>query len=184
MKAKKVREVMVALSDYATVSENDTLATAIQRLAENRQDDNFTCKHRSVLALNKDGHVTGKISLRDILKALEPKYKHFEHPEHSGSIGLSRFGLNQTFLDSLLDNFDLWDESLEELVKKAAPIIVKEVMYKPGSGEHVDIDAPLAEAIHQFILGCHQSLLVLENDRVVGVLRLSDMFDLVADLIE
>lgn len=183
MKAKKVREVMVPLSDYATVSEDDTLAVAVQTLNECRQDTAVNCRHRAVLALDANGLVVGKISLRDILKALEPKYRHFEHPESPGSIGLSRFGLNQEFLNSLLDNFDLWDESLEELVQKAAKSVVKDIMYTPAKEEYVNSDAPLAEAVHQFILGCHQSLLVVEDDKVVGVLRLSDMFDLVSNLI-
>ncbi len=184
MKAKIVKEIMVPLSEYATVSEDDTLAVAINRLTECRMDTSLNCRHRAVLALDKDGTVTGKISLRDILKALEPKYRYFENPDNVGNIGLSRFGLNQDFLDSLMDNFNLWDESLDELVTKASKSIVKDVMYTPGKEEHVNFDAPLAEAVHQFILGCHQSLLVVENDQVVGVVRLSDMFDLVSSLVK
>ncbi|MBW2262840.1 MAG: CBS domain-containing protein, partial [Deltaproteobacteria bacterium] len=42
--------------------------------------------------------------------------------------------------------------------------------------EHVEIDATLDEAIHQLIIGSHQSLLVTENGRVIGVLRLTDVF--------
>jgi len=34
MKAKIVKEIMVPLSEYATVSEDDTLAVAINRLTE------------------------------------------------------------------------------------------------------------------------------------------------------
>ena len=49
-------------------------------------------------------------------------------------------------------------------------------MYTPTEAEHVDIDATLDEAIHQLIIGSHQSLLVTEGGRVVGVLRLTDVF--------
>jgi CBS domain-containing protein len=184
MKTKIVRDVMIHLSDYCTVSENDTLSTAIKTLKACRNDPKFSFKHRAVLAYDKNKKITGKISIFDMLKALEPKYRHFEHPENIGSIGLSRFGLSQEFLNSLVSSFNLWDESFEDLVKKASKIKVKEIMYTPSQGEYVDADAPLAEAIHQFILGYHQSLLVLEKEQVVGVIRLVELFDLICDIVK
>lgn len=184
MKDKKVKEIMVPLSDYATISEEDTLANAIKTLKASQNDPKFKLKHRAVLAYDSNNKISGKVSIFDIFKALEPKYRHFEHPENPGSIGISRFGLNQDFLNSLLEDFSLWDETLEELVQKAAKTKVKDIMYSPSKGEYVAIDAPVAEAIHQFILGCHQSLLVVEQDRVVGVVRLTDVFDLVCEIIE
>lgn len=175
---------MIPLSDYATVSEDETLATAVKELKEARNDTTYTRKHRAVLAYDKDGHITGKISFRCILKALEPKYRQFEQSGNAGSIGLSRFGFNTDFLNSLVENFSLWDETLEELCKKAAKLKVKEIMYTPSNGEYVDEDAPVAEAVHQFILGCHQSLLVLKDDKVTGIIRLADIFDLVCEILE
>lgn len=184
MRDKKVHEVMISISDYATVSEDDTLARAIKELKKARDDNRYKYKHRAVLAYGKDGNITGKVSMRCILKALEPKYRQFEHPDDTGSIGLSRFGFSNKFLVSLLEDLSLWDETLEELVKKAANLKVKNIMYTPSNGEYVDEDAPVAEAVHQFILGCHQSLLVLKGGRVVGVIRLSDLFDLVSEILE
>lgn len=184
MKATKVKQVMVPLSDYATISEEDTLADALRVLNHAQTDTKYRLKHRAVLALNAENKVTGKLSFRDILKALEPKYRQFENPENVSGIGLSRFGLNEDFLNSLLDNFNLWDESIEELVQKASKSIVKDVMYTPGQGEYVSADAPLAEAVHQFILGCHQALLVVEDKEVVGIIRLADLIELVCNAIE
>ncbi len=39
-----------------------------------------------------------------------------------------------------------------------------------------DIQATLDEAIHQLIIGHHQSLLVTREGAIVGVLRLTDVF--------
>ncbi|MCF6247492.1 MAG: CBS domain-containing protein [Desulfobacula sp.] len=185
MKDKLVREVMIPISDYATISEEDTLNNAISELKEARKSTKYTRKHRAVLAYDSDNNITGKISFRCIFKALEPKYRQFEHPENGAGVNLSRFGFNEEFLSSLLENFSLWDETLEELVKKASKIKVKDIMYtpNPGTGEYVDEDAPVAEAVHQFILGCHQSLLVTKDGKVVGVIRLADLFDIVCDLL-
>ena len=38
-------------------------------------------------------------------------------------------------------------------------------MYTPAEGEFVSQDASLDEAIHQFVLGKHQSLLVIDNNK-------------------
>lgn len=184
MKEIKVTDYMIELSDYATVSEDATLAEAVQALKASRAESDLNHKHRAVLALDKDGNVVGKLSMRDVLKSMEPKYRQFEHTEESGSIGLSRFGFNAAFLTSLVDKLELWNDSMEDLVKKAGRRRVKEIMYTPSKGEYVPHDAPMAEAVHQFILGCHQSLLVLDGDVVIGVLRLSDVFNLASDLIE
>ena len=183
MKDKNVKEIMIPLSDYATVSEEETLANAIKALKESHKDNNLRYKHRAILVYDKNDHITGKMSIFDILKALEPKYRQYEHPKDIEDIGLSRFGFDQDFLNSLIDKFSLWDETMDELVKKASKLKIKEVMYTPSKGEYVDADAPIAEAVHQFILGCHQSLLVLKKDKVIGILRLTDIFDLVCDIL-
>ena len=183
MKDKNVKEIMIPLSDYATVSEEDTLAYAIKALKESHKDNNLKYPHRAILVYDKNNNITGKLSIFDILKALEPKYRQYEHPKDNENIGLSRFGFDQDFLNSLIDKFNLWDETMEELVKKASKLKIKDVMYTPSKGEYVDEDTPIAEAVHQFILGCHQSLLVLKKDKVIGILRLTDIFDLVCDLL-
>ena len=184
MKDKKIKDVMIALSDYALVSEEDKLSKAVKVLKLARDDTKYKYKHRAVLAYDKDNNITGKVSLRCILKALEPKYRQFENPENIGSIGLSRFGFDNDFLSSHVENLSLWDETLEELVKKASKLKVKDIMYTPSNGEYVNEDAPISEAVHQFIMGCHQSLLVLKDKKVVGIIRLSDVFELVSEIIE
>ena len=65
---------------------------------------------------------------------------------------------------------------MSDIRKKAASLKVKDFMHKPTEGEHVDEDATLDEAIHQLILGRHQSLLVTRNQQIVGILRLTDVF--------
>jgi CBS domain containing-hemolysin-like protein len=49
-------------------------------------------------------------------------------------------------------------------------------MYALTEGEYVSQEASLDEAIHQLVLGQHQSLLVTEGNEIVGILRLTDVF--------
>jgi len=184
MKTQRVNEVMIPLSEYATVKENDTLENAIKTLySSQKATSNHDYKHRAVLVYDETGDITGKLSALDILRALEPKYSQFGHSDHLGKMGLSRFGLSNDFLLSLVENYNLWDESCESLVEKAKTRKVKEIMYSPQEGEYVNEDITIPEAIHQFILGHHQSLLVLKKEKVVGILRLTDVFKLICDLI-
>ena len=182
MKDQKVSQLMIPLSDYATVNADDTLGHAIQALKDAQTDTRFVHKHRAVLVYDENCHVVGKLGIREILKALEPKYMQFAHPENEDTVHLSRFGFSADFLNSLVDRLGLWNDSIDELVGHAVSQKVEDVMYTPSNGEFVDLDAPVAEAVHQFILGCHQSLLVQDGTKVVGILRLSDLFDLVCEI--
>ena len=49
-------------------------------------------------------------------------------------------------------------------------------MQTPSEGEYVSEDTSLDTAVHQLITGHHLSLLVTQNKKIVGILRLSDVF--------
>ena len=92
------------------------------------------------------------------------------------SKAVSRFGLSSNFLHSMFNEFNLFDESLPQICKKAGDMKVTEFMYKPTEGEYVDDTATLSMAIHQLVMGHHQSLLVIREVNIIGILRLTDVF--------
>jgi predicted transcriptional regulator len=57
-------------------------------------------------------------------------------------------------------------------------------MYRPTEGEKVEENATLGHALHALIVGHHQSLLVTRGNKIVGILRLTDMFKLVCERIK
>lgn len=182
MKIRKVKEIMIPLAEYATVNEDDTLKKAIETLHHSQQKPSSqSYKHRAVLVFDRNGKVSGKVGPLDVLRSLEPKYCQLGHSDQFSKMGLSRFGLSNEFLHSIAEHYCLWDESFETLVRKAGALKVKDIMYSPYEGEFVSEDATIAEAIHQLILGHHQSLLVLQKDQVIGILRLADIFKLICD---
>ena len=184
MKTRTVKETMVPLSEYATVSENDTLYDAVKSLynaQKNLKKDQF--RNRAILVYNKNKRITGKVDAIDIIRAIEPKYSQFGQSDQNKNIGLSRFGLSYEFLTSLVKQYDLWDEDFEKLIKKAAKQKIKDIMYSPCKGEFVEEDSSMAEAIHQLIIGHHQSLLVLKDNQITGILRLTDIFKNICDLV-
>ncbi|MFH1156648.1 MAG: CBS domain-containing protein [Pseudomonadota bacterium] len=172
MKTFTVKELMVPLPEYATVSEDATLFDAVMALEKAQEAFNDTkYVHRAILILDKNRRVVGKISQLDALRALEPKYdKILDGP------GLNRYGFSQPFMKSLLKDYHLWNAPLREICKRAASIKIKKFMYTPGEGEFIDETANLDEAIHQLVIGSHQSLLVMKDTEITGILRLTDVF--------
>ena len=126
---------------------------------------------RAILVYDESRKIVGKVSQLDILRALEPKYQEMGSPE-----SISRAGFSPTFLKSMLEQYSILADPFNEICSKSASLIVKEFMYTPTEGEYVGEDAALNVAIHQLVMGHHQSLLVTKGDEIVGVLRLCDVF--------
>jgi CBS domain containing-hemolysin-like protein len=58
-------------------------------------------------------------------------------------------------------------------------------MYTPTEGEYVPMDATLDQALHQLVVGHHQSLLVTKDGKeIVGILRLTDVFQEVCEMMK
>jgi CBS domain-containing protein len=172
MKNITVKDLMVPLTGFVSVSEDDSLFDAVQALEEAFDTrDGIKTHRRAVLVSGKDGKVVGKVSQLDIIRALEPKYDQMDD-----SRAMSRFGFNPKFISNMLKEFNLWNKPLNEICRKAINIKVKQFMYTLTKGEYVDQDAPIDEAVHQLIIGSHQSLLVTKEKAIIGILRSTDVF--------
>ena len=180
MKTIIIKDIMVPLSKYATVKEDATLQEAVAALeaAQARFDDS-RYPHRAVLVLNDQGNVVGKVGQIDILRALEPKYDEVQQPSSRHHTGFTR-----QFLKSLMERHQLWQQPLRENCRQAAGRKVKTFMVTPSEGEFVDEDSTLDQAIHQLVMGRHQSVLVLHQKKIVGILRLTDIFETVSEIIK
>jgi len=172
VKTIAVKDLMVPLSEYVTVSEEATLYDAVLALEKAQEVfDPQKHRHRAVLAFDKNNKVVGKLGQLDILRTLEPKYAEM------GDLGpLSRAGFSPQFLKSMIEKFALWDKPLTDICSKAARLKVKDIMYTPTEGEYVEESASLGAAVHQLVMGHHQSLLVTRGKEIVGILRLVDVF--------
>jgi CBS domain-containing protein len=182
MRITTVRDLMVPLEEYATVSEEATLFEAVMALeqAQDRLDrDRYKYLHRAILVYDKDEQIVGKISQLDVLKCLEPKYAKIVD---SGM--LSGEDLSPRSIKTILEHYSLYKYSVNEVCKKAAKLKVKDIMYTPTEGEYVEEDASLAEAIQRMLMGQHQSLLVSKGEKIVGILRLTDVFKEISERIK
>jgi len=180
MTKRKVKDLMIPLGEYATVSEEANLHEAVLALEEAQgrfRQDRY--KHRAILVYDKEKNIVGKLSQLDVIRGLESGYKKV------GDLrGVAHSGFSPELIRSMIEKHGLWQRPLEEVCRTAPQIRVKDVMYTPTEGEYVDEDATLDRAIHQLVIGRHQSLLVTHEDRIVGILRLTDVFMEICTLIK
>jgi CBS-domain-containing membrane protein len=171
---RSIKELMVPLAEYATVSEDATLQQAFGALKKaNTQLEPDKHRHRAVLVLDDKGRLIGKIGMMEVLRGLEPKYRQLVTPRQ----GLAHLGFTRRFIKSMLGHYNLWDEAIDDICRKAALQTVREFMVVPDESEYIEVTASLDEALHHLVMGPFQSLLVSEGPELVGILRLSDVFD-------
>ena len=177
MGTSSLKELMIPLAEYATVSEDADILEAIDALdAAQKAFDPKRYRHRAVIVLNNEDRVVGKLSQHDIIQALEPEYKESKERRSSAH---NHFGFGQKFIASVSLQYNMWDKPLQNLYKKALKQKVKSFMYKPTEGEYIKISASMNDTIHQLIIGKHHSLLVTDGSDIVGVVRLTDVFEFI-----
>jgi len=178
MENRSVKELMIPLADYAVVPSGASLVDAVSKLkAVERRLQPDRQPARAVLVVDSEGNVIGQLGHLEILQALESKY---------GLLGdlsvLSKAGVSEKLLGSLIQNLSFWRGDLEDVCRRARWTKVSELM-RPIS-ESITEDAPLSEAIHRIVMCQSLRLLVTRGGRVVGVLRLADLFEAVSDILE
>jgi predicted transcriptional regulator len=175
---KKVKDLMIPLSEYAVVPENAGLVEAIQALDEaQKRLQPGRQPHRAILVVDKNNKVIGKIGHLALIKALEPKYADL------GDIGkLGMVGLSENFVTSMMQHFSFFHDNLTDICRRASSIKAKEAM-RPLT-ESVDENATLGEAVHKIVMWQSLSILVTRQAEAVGLLRLSDVFDEITEEIK
>jgi hypothetical protein len=177
MEFKKVKDLMLPLNEYALIDEDATLFDAFFGLEEAQSkvhDDKQP--HRAILVLNKEREVVGKIGHLAFLKALEPKYSNL------GNLSaLSQARISPEYIESIMEDFRFWDGDIADICKRSKKVKVKDVMHPIT--ENIDEEATLMDAIHRIIIWQCLSVLVTRGSVVVGILRLSDIFDEIANCI-
>jgi CBS domain containing-hemolysin-like protein len=174
MDDRRVKDVMVSLSEYPVVSEYATLGEAVlalemaqRRLPAGRQP------YRAVLVVDEKKRVVGKIGQLSFLRALEPRY---------GVMGnldsLFAAGVSEELVASMMEHYRFFEEKLSDLCSRSSRLLAKDVM-RPVT-QSIDENATLREAIHRIVMWQTLSILVTRGSEVVGLVRLSELFDAIA----
>ncbi len=172
MKKYLVKDLMVPLSEYATVSEGATLLETLLALEKAQEEFQHTrYSHRAVLVLDKNKQVIGKLSQLDFLRVLEQENEHIELIN-----SISEFGFSPMAIIAFQEKHRAKGAPIEQTLLTAAKLRVEDFMRSPSECEYIKESTSLDTAIHQFTTGLHLSLLVTKGKAITGVLRLSDVF--------
>jgi len=167
-----VKDLMVPISEYATVPEEATLyesVLALEKAQEKFQQSLYS--HRAVLILDKNKRVIGKLSQMDFLCALEPSDANLDQIRKFKKLGFTRKAVALQQEEYLKNSPPILD-----VYSKAAKLKVTDLMQRPTEGEYVGENTSLDMALHQLTAGSNLSLLVARGKDIVGVLRLADVF--------
>jgi len=168
-----VKDLMVPRSEYAVISEDANIYDAVLALEKAQQEfDQTKYRHRGILVEDGAGRIVGKLGQLDVLRALEPKYEDMK----SDTPSIAKYGFSKKFLLSMLETYKLFDKPMDDICKKAGLEKISKYMHRPTEGEYIAEEDSLDKAIHLLVIGHHQSLLVTRAEKIVGLLRLTDVF--------
>lgn len=169
-----VKDLMTPISEYATIPEGSSLFKAIIALENAKQERGGNIHpHWMVLIMGKNKKVLGKLSQLDILRALAPRDTYTDKIDEMG-----KFGFSTNFISKMREEYRLKKSSLENFYThpNTMNMNVEDFMKTIGENEFVDENTALDTAAHLMFVKNRLSLLVTQENRFVGVLRLSDVF--------
>jgi predicted transcriptional regulator len=172
-----VKDLMVPISEYSTIPEGSTLFEAVVALENAKVEHGRPVySHWMVLIMGKNKKVIGKLSQLDILRSLAPRDKFTDKLDEMG-----KFGFSSHFIATMREEHRMRKASLKEFYTQPETLYMKveDFMKSIAENEFVDENTSLDAATHMMFMKNRLSLLVTKEDRIVGVLRLSDVFSAV-----
>ncbi|WP_319584405.1 CBS domain-containing protein [uncultured Pseudodesulfovibrio sp.] len=158
----KVKELMTPVGDYQTLGTDATLGDVSAVLERG--------SHRDILIVDEKGAFAGILTMLDIITALEPNYKKLFKKN------LQSETLSNRYVAEQFKEFNLWNDTLNNICAKGVKISVTDAMHVPEEGHYINEDNDLEYGVHMYMVGTPQPLIVRNNGQVTGVLRMSDVF--------
>ena len=163
---RRVEDVMVPLTSYSTVREEDTAGDAVELILRSFEKVLGTravkeTGQRDVLVLDKQGNVIGILKLTDLLEGLQPPYM---------SLLKSRPSMADSICLEPPSHTGMFTIMARDVVKKQVGDLMSD------SPPTVRGEANLMEAVNRMVELKAQSLLVMEEQKAVGVIRDQDLF--------
>ena len=166
-----VRDLMVPADKFTKISSEASIYEGLAAL-ESAQEKYLSGKseQRILLVEDKGGKIMGKMSPIDLLSGLETKYQKINYEETLKHLGL------RYIWTAMEEEYQLWGDPFKDLCRKASKVKIKEFIKAPSEGQTVFPDDPIGKSLHLFIMNRHDSLFVFAADKIIGLLRFSDVY--------
>lgn len=177
---KKVKDLMIPIEKYATVSPDATLKEAIHSLRTSYCElDKGICTEtgpRTVFIIDGKDQLVGILDFNSILGTLIP--------EITGGLSakLEALGVSIAFAQADAASLDESQMGFNARVIKNAETKVRDIMLKTKGT--INVDARLIDALKKMYQNKITKLPVYEGSKLVGVLRDADLFLAVADILK
>jgi CheY-like chemotaxis protein len=161
---KLVRDIMIPITDYTTISEDQDVADAVGKLWESFSTVSPTngplpARHLSIVVFDVEGRIKGILAILDLLKAIMPPYLSVSKPFPADAIQYSPM---------------FWRGAFRREVDLLARRKVKEIMSPAPMA--IEYDVNLMEAAYLMVTHQPRRMVVTRNGEVAGVLREQDLF--------
>jgi CBS-domain-containing membrane protein len=171
MEKLRVRDLMIPADRFPRISSRTSFYEAVRALETAQQKYKAgEAEQRILLVEDDDKNIVGKLSPIDLLRGLETNYNRVVAEKTLSSFGFSNIW------KTIQEDYDLWGNPFHDLCRKAAEVQVKDFLKGPSEGQTVEVDDLMAKCFHLFVMNRHDSLFVVDGDRIVGLLRFSDVY--------
>ncbi|MFC1821024.1 response regulator, partial [Thermodesulfobacteriota bacterium] len=161
---KRVKDVMIPLEDYTTLTRDQTVKEAILKLKRSFMLKVSTSRimetgHRSILVFDHRGEVNGILTIKDLLKTIMPAYINAPKPSMADSIQFSPMFWRGMYTKEVRD---LVNKKVDQ-VMSPAPLAI-------------DGESNLMEAAYRMATNNVRHLVVVRSGDAVGMIREQDLF--------
>ena len=170
-----VKDVYIQLDDYPNISLDAPIGHAFHMMHRVLEDKT---KFRTLLVMDDDDHLKGYLSIRDLIRAVGPDYLHKKRPDMKGHQPFNIEGLDQDMSALSL----IWQEGFTLKLHDELKKPVRDHMTLME--DQVSLDDPIAKCLYLLLFRDVLVLPVVVNDELIGVVRLVDLFELIANNVE
>jgi CBS domain-containing protein len=160
----KVKDLMIPLEDYPHIPYWFTLRQAMAIVREASIKFEGTFEPRAVLVFDEKYQLMGMLTLRDIIKGLEPKF-------------LKETALIKADPSLTILTKDLFGPGIKEASQKAVSEVMSPIKVM------VSAEDPIAKALFLMIKENVGMMPVMQEKKVAGMIRLSDLFKVISDVV-
>ena len=168
MIASQVLDIFVPLAELPYIAHDASVREAFAVLQEKHLTAGWRFRH--LLVFDSGERLVGLLGIRDLLRALMPDYLKATAAQHIAG--------------TVPDDTDLsilWQDSFVAQCRQANEVQVRNCMALVH--DTVQIDDPLTRAAYLMISNSVDMLPVLDGEKVVGVVRIVDVFNQAAAMV-
>ena len=164
------RDFMIPIEEYPHITDASSICEAMAMMRSALIESH---KYRTILVTDADQHLLGYLSLRDLIRAVGPRYLRKETPDYKGH---QPFQGIPTDLSALAL---IWQEGFTVKIREEAKKPVREMMTLIEYT--VSPEDPFTKCIYLMLVQNELIIPVAEDEKVIGVIRLVDIFERIAE---